>query len=128
MKQQPHGKQKPRDANDVLREQGADALRDALDKAPRTKAQKPNGSQPENPDIYTVDSLRTETFPTLKQIAGDVIVEGLTLLASRPKIGKTWLALDVAIAVKNGTYDELKPMCNSITERGINATLETVPV
>ena len=31
-------------------------------------------------------------------------------------------------AVKNGTYDELKPMCNSITERGINATLETVPV
>ncbi|MBP9740359.1 MAG: ATP-dependent Clp protease adaptor ClpS [Chitinophagaceae bacterium] len=27
-------------------------------------------------------------------------------------------------AVKNGDYDTLKPMCNSITERGINATVE----
>ena len=27
-------------------------------------------------------------------------------------------------AVKNGEYDELKPMCNAITERGINATIE----
>lgn len=27
-------------------------------------------------------------------------------------------------AVKNGDYDTLKPMCNSITERGINATIE----
>ncbi len=31
-------------------------------------------------------------------------------------------------AVKHGDYDELKPMCNAITERGIGATLETVPV
>lgn len=29
-------------------------------------------------------------------------------------------------AVKNGDYDTLKPMCNSITERGINATVEEV--
>ena len=27
-------------------------------------------------------------------------------------------------AVKNGDYDTLKPMCNSITERGIGATIE----
>lgn len=27
-------------------------------------------------------------------------------------------------AVKNGTYDDLKPQCDAITERGINATLE----
>ena len=30
-------------------------------------------------------------------------------------------------AVKHGSYDDLKPMCNAITERGINATLEMVP-
>ena len=30
-------------------------------------------------------------------------------------------------AVKHGDYDELKPMCDAITERGIGATLETVP-
>ncbi len=28
-------------------------------------------------------------------------------------------------AVKNGTYDELKPMCDAITERGIGATVES---
>jgi ATP-dependent Clp protease adaptor protein ClpS len=27
-------------------------------------------------------------------------------------------------AVKQGNYDELKPQCDAITERGINATIE----
>jgi ATP-dependent Clp protease adaptor protein ClpS len=27
-------------------------------------------------------------------------------------------------AVKNGSYDELKPMCDAITDRGIGATVE----
>lgn len=27
-------------------------------------------------------------------------------------------------AVKNGSYDDLKPKCDAITERGINATVE----
>lgn len=27
-------------------------------------------------------------------------------------------------AVKNGTYDELKPACDAITDRGIGATIE----
>jgi len=29
-------------------------------------------------------------------------------------------------AVKNGSYDELKPQCDAITERGIGATLEVM--
>ena len=29
-------------------------------------------------------------------------------------------------AVKHGSYDELKPICDAITERGIGATVETV--
>ena len=31
-------------------------------------------------------------------------------------------------AVKQGIYDDLKPMCDAITERGIGATLELVAV
>lgn len=31
-------------------------------------------------------------------------------------------------AVKQGTYDDLKPMCDAITERGIGATVENVSV
>ena len=30
-------------------------------------------------------------------------------------------------AVKQGFYEKLKPMCDAITDRGIGATLETVP-
>src|SRR5258708_15143343 len=29
-------------------------------------------------------------------------------------------------AVKEGSYDELKPQCDAITERGINATVEVM--
>jgi len=29
-------------------------------------------------------------------------------------------------AVKKGSYDELKPMCDAITDRGISATVEMV--
>lgn len=29
-------------------------------------------------------------------------------------------------AVKHGSYDELKPLCDAITERGIGATVETL--
>jgi ATP-dependent Clp protease adaptor protein ClpS len=29
-------------------------------------------------------------------------------------------------AVKQGSYDELKPQCDAITERGINATVEVM--
>lgn len=29
-------------------------------------------------------------------------------------------------AVKNGSYDDLKPQCDAITERGIGATIEVV--
>ena len=31
-------------------------------------------------------------------------------------------------AVKHGFYEKLKPMCDAITDRGIGATLEEVPV
>lgn len=29
-------------------------------------------------------------------------------------------------AVKNGSYEKLKPMCEAITERGIGATIEVI--
>ena len=31
-------------------------------------------------------------------------------------------------AVKHGFYEKLRPMCDAITDRGIGATLEEVPV
>ena len=29
-------------------------------------------------------------------------------------------------AVKNGSYDDLKPLCDAITDRGIGATVEAI--
>ena len=42
------------------------------------------------------------TFPPIKYVVPGVIVEGLTLLAGKPKIGKSWLLLHAAIAVARG--------------------------
>ncbi|WOS64262.1 AAA family ATPase [Sinorhizobium fredii] len=57
-----------------------------------------------DPEIYDAAELRFQTFEPLRQVAGEIIVEGLTVLAARPKVGKTWLMLDVAIAIGSGGY------------------------
>jgi hypothetical protein len=44
----------------------------------------------------TAAELRTMVFPITSYIIPDFVPEGLTILAGRPKIGKSWLALDIA--------------------------------
>jgi DNA polymerase I-like protein with 3'-5' exonuclease and polymerase domains len=46
--------------------------------------------------------LRNMTFKPIKYVVPGVIVEGLTLFAGKPKIGKSWLLLHAAIAVAAG--------------------------
>lgn len=54
--------------------------------------------------------LKTMTFAPIKYVVPGVIVEGLTLLAGKPKIGKSWLLLHAGIAVASGgcTLGDLK--------------------
>ena len=42
------------------------------------------------------------TFPEAPFVVAGLILEGLTILAGRPKIGKSWLALAVCLAVAQG--------------------------
>ena len=42
------------------------------------------------------------TFPPLSWVVPDLIPEGMTLLVGGPKIGKSWLSLDIALAVASG--------------------------
>lgn len=49
--------------------------------------------------IGTAASLQRQQFAPLKFVVEDLLPEGLTLLAGAPKIGKSWLSLDMAIAV-----------------------------
>jgi hypothetical protein len=61
---------------------------------------------------FTAEDLRLETFPPLSWFLRDIIpAEGVTLLCSRPKFGKSWLALDACIAATANrfTLGEIKP-------------------
>ena len=48
--------------------------------------------------------LQRMTFPPVKYVVPGYIAEGLTLLAGKPKRGKSWLCLHIAMAVAQGRY------------------------
>jgi hypothetical protein len=51
----------------------------------------------------TAAELQRKVFPPIKYVVPGFIAEGCTLLAGRPKLGKSWLALDIALAVSRGS-------------------------
>ena len=64
---------------------------------------KANGGGGDNiPVIRTAASLRDKVFEPLKYIVPGYLVEGATIFAGAPKIGKSWLMLDVGLAVSRG--------------------------
>jgi hypothetical protein len=54
------------------------------------------------PRIMKAGKLAAMTFDPIKFVVPGYIAEGATLLAGRPKLGKSWLALDMALAVASG--------------------------
>jgi len=65
---------------------------------------------------FTAEALQTMTFPPLNFILPGLVPEGATLLVSRPKLGKSWLVLDLALATAAGrfTLGELKPASGDV--------------
>jgi hypothetical protein len=65
---------------------------------------------------FTAESLQTMMFPPLNYLLPGLIPEGLCLLVSRPKLGKSWLVLDLAIATAEGRFvlGELKPASGEV--------------
>jgi AAA domain len=62
--------------------------------------------------VFTAAELQRRAFPPVSYCVPDLIPEGLTIIAGKPKIGKSWLALDVCIAIAAGRIclGERKPM------------------
>ena len=62
--------------------------------------------------VFTAAQLRLRTFPSISYVVPDLLPDGLSIIAGRPKIGKSWLALDVCIAVASGRLclGERKPV------------------
>lgn len=62
--------------------------------------------------VFTAAELQRRTFPPVSYCVPDLIPEGLTIIAGKPKIGKSWLALDVCIAIAAARFclGERKPL------------------
>lgn len=53
-------------------------------------------------DVYTVRWLLDQRFPDSRWVVNSLLPEGLTLLVSPPKTGKSWIALTTAMSVCYG--------------------------
>jgi len=53
-------------------------------------------------DGITGEALMGMEFPPVKYIVPGLFVEGATILAGAPKLGKSWMALEIALAVATG--------------------------
>ena len=81
-------------------ERGAPYARGASSdaRAPRGGA----GKSPVKPAIFSAAELRRREFDPIRYVVPGYIAEGCTLLAGRPKLGKSWLVLEAGLAVARG--------------------------
>lgn len=49
------------------------------------------------------EELQSKKLPPIKFFVEKLIPQGLTLICSKPKIGKSWMALDLGMSIANGT-------------------------
>ena len=62
----------------------------------------PSGTPPERRTSWTAAELMEADFPEPRWAVPGILCEGLNLLAGAPKLGKSWLALNVCVAVSTG--------------------------
>jgi AAA domain len=58
--------------------------------------------QHRQPSIFSLPDLLSWELPPVRWTIPDILPEGLTLLAGKPKLGKSWLALSVALSIAAG--------------------------
>lgn len=59
-------------------------------------------SKPQEAEVITGDELLEKKFAQKKWAIEGIIPEGLTMLASKPKVGKSWMVLNICLAVASG--------------------------
>ena len=82
------------------------AFQHALDQAePLSSPSSHSASSPPQqgqPSIFSLPDLLSWELPPVRWTIPDILPEGLTLLAGKPKLGKSWLALSVALSIAAG--------------------------
>ena len=65
---------------------------------------RPPGVKPPKPvlKVITAEALEGKEFPDLRWAVPGLLTEGLTILAGRPKKGKSWMGLGLALAIASG--------------------------
>lgn len=85
------------DLNDRLQALGLPSVAADLDNAA------PVGKLARNRlNTSSASDLETRVFEPIRWVVPGFIAEGVTLLAGKPKLGKSWLCLDIALAVATG--------------------------
>jgi hypothetical protein len=74
----------------------------ALERRLRDRRGQAAGSDVTRLKTYTAAELMNEEFSPKRRVVEPVIVEGLTVLAGKPGLGKSFLALNMALAVAAG--------------------------
>lgn len=103
-----------KDANDILQERGPDGLREAFDIANVNNAPRQPFSKRAS---FTAAELQKVYFEPIPFVVEPILARGATLLASKPKKGKSWLALDLALAVACGAPSvcgDFTPICGDV--------------
>jgi hypothetical protein len=87
------------------------AFQHALDKAEplssRSSQSTTSPPQQGQPSIFSLPELLSWELPSVRWTIPDILPEGLTLLAGKPKLGKSWLALSVALSIAAGGCSHL---------------------
>ncbi|KXF79482.1 recombinase A [Paramesorhizobium deserti] len=83
-------------------EQRDEPARKLLRETPRAAPIAANDNRPAT--AVNAQHLLSMEFPPVVYVVPGVIAEGLTILGGRPKLGKSWLALDMCIAVASGGH------------------------
>jgi hypothetical protein len=75
------------------------------------RGRRPSSTQCNVAHIVAASALQAKDFATLRSALPGYITEGLTFLVSRPKLGKSWLMLDVSVGIATGrtTLGTLQP-------------------
>jgi hypothetical protein len=88
---------------------------------PKEQGQSSDGGGRAKLNIQNAAVLRTKTFAPLKYIVPGLIVEGLVLLAGKPKVRKSWMALDISLATAAGRIclGDRKPQQGAVLYLGL---------
>jgi AAA domain len=54
------------------------------------------------PKVFSLQELLSWELPPVRWAIPEILPEGLTLLAGKPKLGKSWLALSAALSITSG--------------------------